>query len=162
MNLFVKRVSLVAVFGTLAGVTVVSRSPLQLDFVRDAEAVVVRAVAAPVARAAVVGTVAVSSANQAAAASANQQAAAANQQAAAAATASANAAAASANAAAAAAKAAPPAAPAGPPPVGTIVTVLPPGCTPTKLNGVDYQRCGTTYYTVAMMGTSLVFVVAQP
>ena len=153
MSTFVKRVSQVAGFIAMAGVTVVSQSPLKLDFIRDAEAVFIRH---PVATVAVVETAAVSSANQKAAASANQQAAAA-------ATASANAAAASANAAAAATKAPPPAAaPAGAPPVGTIVTTLPPGCAPTKLNGVDYQRCGTTYYTVAMMGTNLVFVVAQP
>jgi hypothetical protein len=154
MNILVKRASQVAGVIVIAGMTVVSQSPLKFDFIGEAQAIFVR----PVATAAVVTTVAVSSANQHAAASANANAAAA-------ATASANAAAASANAAAAAAAAkatAPAATPAGPPPVGTIVANLPPGCAPTKLNGVDYQRCGTTYYTVAMMGTNLVFVVAQP
>jgi len=78
-------------------------------------------------------------------------------------TANANAAAeANAKAAAAAAKPPPPAAPAGPPPPGTIVTTLPPGCAPTKLNGIDYERCGSTYYKTSMMGQNLVFVVAQP
>lgn len=72
------------------------------------------------------------------------------------------AAAANASAAAAAAAPPPPAAPAGPPPVGTTVTMLPPGCTATKLNGVDYQRCGSTYYTAALQGSNLVYVVAQP
>lgn len=83
----------------------------------------------------------------------------------AAATANANAAAANANAQAAAAKPpapAPAAAPGTPPPVGTIVTTLPPGCTQTDLNGVAYQRCGSTYYKPSMMGSTLVFVVAQP
>ena len=104
-------------------------------------------VVAPVRRTAVVTTavVASSSANANAAATANANAAAAN-----------------ANAAAAAAKPPPPAAPAGPPPVGTTVTVLPPGCTPTNLNNVDYMRCGSTYYKASMMGSNLVFVVAQP
>jgi hypothetical protein len=57
---------------------------------------------------------------------------------------------------------APSAEPAGPPPVGTTVTTLPPGCAPVKLNNVDYMRCDSTYYTAAMMGTTVVFVVAQP
>ena len=72
---------------------------------------------------------------------------------------------ANANAQAAAAKPpapAPTAAPGTPPPVGTIVTTLPPGCVQTDLNGVAYQRCGSTYYTASMMGSNLVFVVAQP
>lgn len=73
-------------------------------------------------------------------------------------------AAAAANAAATASAAAPPApaTPAGPPPVGTMVTMLPPGCTPTRLNGVDYQRCGSTYYATALQGSNVVFVVSQP
>ena len=103
-------------------------------------------VVAPVRRTAVVTTavVASSSANASAAATANANAAAAN-----------------ANAAAAAAKPPPPA-PAGPPAVGTMVTTLPAGCAPTKLNNVDYMRCGSTYYKASMMGSNLVFVVAQP
>ena len=78
-------------------------------------------------------------------------------------TANANAAAA-ANATAAAAAAAPPpaASPAGPPPVGTMVTMLPPGCKPTTLNDVEYQRCGSTYYVAALQGSTVVFVVSQP
>jgi hypothetical protein len=80
----------------------------------------------------------------------------------AAATANATAAAANANAQAAAAKPPAPAAPDAPPPVGTIVTTLPPGCVQTDLNGVAYQRCGSTYYQASMMGSNLVFVVAQP
>lgn len=74
----------------------------------------------------------------------------------------ANASAAAAANAAAAAQQPPPAAPEGPPPVGTMVAMLPPGCTPTKLNGVDYQRCGSTYYAVALQGSTVVFVVSQP
>lgn len=67
-----------------------------------------------------------------------------------------------ANAAAATAQQPRPAEPEGPPPIGTMVAMLPPGCTPTKLNGVDYQRCGSTYYAVALQGSTVVFVVAQP
>lgn len=147
MNVFVKRFSLGACFIVMMSAAIVPESPLRLGFFRDAEAIIVRR--APVATAAAVTTVAVvasSSANKNAAAAANANAAAAN-----------------ANAAAAAAKAPPPAAtPAGPPPVGTIVTTLPPGCAPTVLNGVEYERCGTTYYRATMMGSNLVFVVQQP
>ena len=71
-------------------------------------------------------------------------------------------AAAAANAAAATAQQPRPVAPEGPPPIGTMVTMLPPGCTPTKLNGVDSQRCGSTYYAVALQGSTVVFVVSQP
>jgi len=154
MNNLLKPITLAAGFASLLILADMSNMPYQLSFVQEASAVVVRRVAvAPVARTAVVvGTtaaVASSSANAAAAANANATAAA-----------NANAAAANANAAAAAAKQ--PNAPAGPPPVGTIVTSLPPGCSGTKLNGIDYQRCGPTYYEAKMMGNNLVFVVAQP
>ena len=68
-----------------------------------------------------------------------------------------------ANAAAAARAAAVPApVPRAAPAVGTIVSTLPPGCTPTALNGVEYQRCGSTYYRSAFNGPNLVFVVQQP
>ena len=104
---------------------------------------------APVRHAAVATAVVASSSAQAeAAAAANANAAA-----------QANAAAAQANAAAAQAKAA---TPAGPPAVGSMVTALPPGCVDTKLNNVDYMRCGSTYYKPSMVGNNLVFVVAQP
>jgi hypothetical protein len=43
-----------------------------------------------------------------------------------------------------------------------MVTMLPPGCAPTVLNNVEYQRCGATYYRASMMGSNLVFVVSQP
>ncbi len=43
-----------------------------------------------------------------------------------------------------------------------MVTTLPPGCAQTKLNDVDYMRCGSTYYKPSMLGTNLVFVVALP
>ena len=127
----------------------VPQTPFNISFVPEAVAGII---IAPVRRTAVAASaVAATSANANAAAQANANAAA-----------QANAAAANANAAAAAAKASQPATPAGPPPVGTIVTTLPPGCAPTRLNDVDYQRCGSTYYRASMMGSNLVFVVAQP
>jgi hypothetical protein len=124
--------------------------------VSDAQAIIGVAPGGSVARRhAVVATttvVAASSANASAAATANANAAAAN-----------------ANAQAAAAKTPAPtpaptpvAAPGAPPPVGSTVTTLPPGCVQTDLNGVAYQRCGSTYYKPSMMGSTLVFVVAQP
>ena len=134
---------------------------LGAGFVREAEAVVVVAHHPPRPMA-VVGAVAVTTAvvasttasasaakqaNANAAAQANQAAAQANQSAA------------QANQAAAEAKAA---AAKAPPPVGTIVTTLPPGCSQTKLNNVDYMRCGSTYYKPTMAGDVVVFVVAQP
>jgi hypothetical protein len=33
---------------------------------------------------------------------------------------------------------------------------------PAKLNGIEYERCGSIYYTAKMMGNNLVFVVVQP
>jgi hypothetical protein len=122
-----------------------SDAPLGIDLLSSARAIIGVAPGGSVARRhAVVATttvVAASSANASAAAAAN------------------------ANAQAAAAKPPPPApaaAPAGPPPVGSITTVLPPGCTPAILNNVEYQRCGSTYYRAAMQGSNLVFVVSQP
>src|SRR3990172_3912082 len=128
MNDFAKRFALGAGFIAMMCAEIASESPLKVGFFHDAEAIIgVAPGGSAVRRHAVVGTAAVASstANANAAAPANANAAAAN-----------------ANAAAAAAK--PP--PAGPLPVGTIVTTLPPGCAPTVLNGVEYQRCGTTYY----------------
>ena len=117
------------------------QAPLHLGFVPEAAAIIgVAPGGSVVRRRAVVGTAAVASST----ANAN-----------AAATANANAAAANANAAAAKSAS-------GPPAVGTMVTSLPPGCTTSVLNGVEYQRCGSTYYQPHMAGSNLVFVVAQP
>jgi hypothetical protein len=144
----VKKIALSASFLVLLGAEIASEAPQQLGLFRDAHAIVgVAPGGSVVRRHAVVGTAVVASST----ANAN-----------AAATANANAAAANANAAAAAAKPAAPATPAGPPPIGTTVTSLPPGCTSTTLNGVDYMRCGSTYYKASMMGSNLVLVVSQP
>ena len=146
MNMILKTLALCAAVAMVLNAAALSRGTFDIALVQDAEAGII---VAPVRRAAVATTVvASSSANASAAASANASASAA--------------AAASASAAAAASAPAPTNATAGPPPVGTTVTTLPPGCAPVKLNEVDYMRCGSTYYTAAMMGTTVVFVVAQP
>ncbi|MGH8072398.1 MAG: hypothetical protein ACRERE_45620 [Candidatus Entotheonellia bacterium] len=149
MNKILKPFALGACVVAMMCAADVPEAPFNLGFVREA---VAGLIIAPVRRTAVVTSVAVASstANANAAAQANANAAA---QANANAAAQANAAAANANAAAAAAKS---------PPVGTIVTTLPPGCAPTQLNGVEYQRCGSTYYRAMMQGSNLVFVVQQP
>ena len=141
MNTILKPFALGACVVALMCAADVPEAPFNLGFVREA---VAGLIVAPVRRTAVVTSVAVAatSANANAAAQANANAAA-----------QANAAAANANAAAAAAKS---------PPVGTIVTTLPPGCATTQLNGVEYQRCGSTYYRAMMQGSNLVFVVQQP
>ena len=151
MNKILKPVALCA--GLVVALSLVDafEAPLKFGFVRDAEAIIGVAPGGSVARRhAIVATEAVVTTTAVAATSANASAAAA---------ANANAQA----AAAAAAKPPPPApAPGAPLPVGTIVTTLPPGCVETDLNGVAYQRCGSTYYRAAMMGSNLVFVVSQP
>ena len=79
-----------------------------------------------------------------------------------AATSAAAAASASAAAAAKAASAPPPAPAAGPVPIGTVVQVLPPGCVPAPIKGVQYQDCGGNFYRAAFQGNNLVYVVSQP
>ena len=71
-----------------------------------------------------------------------------------------------ANAAAAAATPAPAPAPAatapGALPLGTIVSVLPTGCTPVTSGSVQYQHCGPDYYRATFQANNLVYVTAQP
>ena len=160
MGTFFKPFALAASVFAMTFMADVPGAMLGASFVSEAEAFVV--VAHPPRPMAVVGAVAVTTAvvasttasanaakqaNANAAAQANQAAAQANQSAA------------QANQAAAEAKAA---AAKAPPPVGTIVTTLPPGCSQTKLNNVDYLRCGSTYYKPTMAGDTAVFVVSQP
>lgn len=71
----------------------------------------------------------------------------------------------SAAAASATQAAAPPAAAApaaGALPLGTVVSVLPAGCTQTTSGGIQYYKCGADYYRTAFQGTNLVYVTAQP
>jgi hypothetical protein len=80
--------------------------------------------------------------------------------------AAASASAAQASAAAAAAQAAaalpPPPPPAGPVPLGTVRAMLPPGCVPAPINGIEYQDCAGTFYRAAFQGSTLVYVATKP
>jgi hypothetical protein len=145
-----------------------AESPLRLGFVSDAEAIIglprTPLSFAGVARrsmyreAAVASTVAVTSAAAANAAGANMAYAnAAAAQAAAANTAAAQAAAANAAAAAAAAQQA-----AAGLPLGTMVSSLPPGCTSTVINGVNYFNCAGVYYRAGFQGNNIVYIVSAP
>lgn len=47
----------------------------------------------------------------------------------------------------------------GGPAIGTIAAALPPGCTGTPVGGVEYYRCGNTWYRAAFQGNNLVYAV---
>jgi hypothetical protein len=47
-------------------------------------------------------------------------------------------------------------------PVGTVVTALPAGCTPSQVGGVNYQYCGGNFFQPTFQGSTLVYVTAQP
>ena len=139
-------------------------SSLRLGFVGNAEAIIgmprTPLSVAGVARrsmyreAAVVSTVAVTSAAAANVAAANMAAAnAAAAQAAAANAAAAQAAAANAAAAQQAAAGLP---------VGAMVPSLPPGCTSTVIGGVNYFHCGSVFYRAGFEGNSVVYIVSVP
>ena len=89
-------------------------------------------------------------ANMAAANAAAAQAAAANAAAAQAAAANAQAAAAAAQQAAASL------------PIGTTVPYLPPNCTSTVINGVNYFNCSGVYYRAGFQGNNIVYIVSVP
>jgi hypothetical protein len=89
-------------------------------------------------------------ANMAYANAAAAQAAAANAAAAQAAAANAQAAAAAAQRAAAAL------------PIGTTVPYLPPNCSSTVINGVNYFNCGGVYYRAGFQGNNVVYIVSVP
>jgi hypothetical protein len=141
-------------------------SPLRLGFVRNAEAIIglpwTPLSVAGVARrsmyrqaawnAAAVNAAAANAAaaNMAAANAAAAQQAAANASAAQAAAANAEAAAAAAQRAAAAL------------PIGTTVPYLPPNCTSSVINGVNYFNCAGVYYRAGFQGNSVVYIVSAP
>jgi membrane protein involved in colicin uptake len=108
--------------------------------------------------AAVVSTVAVTSAAAANVAAANMAA----ENAAAAQAAAANAAAAQAAAANAAAAAAAAQQAAAGLPVGAMVPSLPPGCGSTVIGGVNYFQCGSVFYRAGFQGNSVVYIVSVP
>lgn len=47
-------------------------------------------------------------------------------------------------------------------PAGTVVTKLPPGCTPTPVGGKNYQYCGGTFYEPVYEGSTLKYVTTTP
>ena len=65
-------------------------------------------------------------------------------------------------AAPAAPPATPPAAPGKRLPLGTVVSVLPGGCTATPVGGEQYYYCGGNFYRAVFQGNDLVYVTAQP
>ena len=99
-------------------------------------------------------------ANMAAANAAAAQAAAAN--AAAAQASAANAAAAQAAATQAAAAAAAAHAAQAALPIGSTVPYLPPNCTSSVINGVNYFNCSGTFYRAGFQGNNIVYIVSQP
>lgn len=46
-------------------------------------------------------------------------------------------------------------------PVGTVVQLLPKGCTTVATGGVSYSNCGGTYYRAAFQGSTLVYVAVE-
>ncbi|HEX2998908.1 MAG TPA: DUF6515 family protein [Armatimonadota bacterium] len=46
--------------------------------------------------------------------------------------------------------------------VGTMVTSLPPSCTPTVVNGTTYQSCNGVLYQPVYSGTSVQYEVVSP
>lgn len=47
-------------------------------------------------------------------------------------------------------------------PMGTVVSVLPPGCVATPVNGVEYYYGGGNFYRAVFQGNQLVYVTTQP
>ena len=47
-------------------------------------------------------------------------------------------------------------------PLGTVVTALPAGCTPTPVGGVNYYYCGGNFYQAAYEGSTLKYVTTKP
>lgn len=134
-------------------------APLRFQITSEAHAVfgVWRRTARRVAVVETTAVVSTAAAASASATAAKQEAAAAQQQAAAA---QQQAAAAQQQAAAAQQQAA--AAGGAPLPMGTVVSALPGGCTPTPVGGVEYYYCHGNFYRAMFQGNSLVYVTAQP
>jgi biotin carboxyl carrier protein len=47
-------------------------------------------------------------------------------------------------------------------PVGTVVSSLPAGCTPTPIGGVTYYYCGGNFYQAVYEGSTLKYVTTKP
>jgi hypothetical protein len=46
--------------------------------------------------------------------------------------------------------------------IGSRLYTLPPACTRIVVNGVSYQRCGSTWYQPQFSGTETVYIVVAP
>lgn len=53
-------------------------------------------------------------------------------------------------------------APGEPFPLGTVVSALPAGCTPTPMGGVNYYYCGGNFYKAVFEGSTLKYVTTKP
>jgi len=47
-------------------------------------------------------------------------------------------------------------------PLGTVVSSLPKGCTPTPVGGVNYYYCGGNFYQAVYEGSTLKYVTTKP
>ena len=56
----------------------------------------------------------------------------------------------------------PPATDGKPLPLGTVVSILPAGCTSTPVGGVNYYYCAGNFYRATFQGNNLVYVTAKP
>lgn len=56
----------------------------------------------------------------------------------------------------------PVAAPGEPFPLGTVVSALPAGCTPTPVGGVNYYYCGGNFFKAVFEGNTLKYVTTKP
>ena len=56
----------------------------------------------------------------------------------------------------------PPPATGKPLPLGTVVSALPAGCTPTPVGGVQYYYCGGNFFRAVFQGNTLAYVTAKP
>lgn len=45
---------------------------------------------------------------------------------------------------------------------GTVVTVLPAGCTATIVGSVTYEQCGSIWYKPQYVGTAVQYIVVTP
>lgn len=46
--------------------------------------------------------------------------------------------------------------------IGSVVNTLPPSCTSAVVNGIAYQRCGSTWYQPQYAGSNVTYVVVNP
>jgi hypothetical protein len=166
MKRFLAPIVLTALLVFISIVEFIPGSPMRLEFVRDADAIIgmpwTPLSFAGVARrsmyreavwnAAAINAAAANSAaaNMAYANAAAAQSAAANAAAAQAAAANAQAAAAAAHAAQAAL------------PIGSTVPYLPPGCNSMVISGVNYFNCNGVYYRAGFQGNNVVYIVSTP